>query len=379
MNITLCPTMLNGTVSAPPSKSLTHRALICAALSDRPCEIINEGRGEDISATLDCIAAFKNASRLYNCRESGTTLRFFVPLSLLGGGGKFIGSGRLIERGISEYERVLPEHGIKIENNVDGISVSGRLTAGEYTLRGDVSSQFVSGLLLALSRADGDSTLRVLPPVESRAYIDMTLSVMRSFGVTVTENEKNTFEIHGTQRYFREKYTVEGDWSNAAYFIALKMLGHDIEITGLEFNSIQPDKVCLEYFERLKNGCAVLDVSNCPDLAPVLMAFAAMNNGCTLTGTHRLKLKESDRARAMAEELTKFGCRIEVYDNSVDITKTKLHAPKEILSSHNDHRVAMALTLPCLEYGGTVNNAEAVNKSFGEFFEIIEELRNDRA
>ena len=378
MNMTITPAVLKGTVTAPPSKSYTHRALICAALSEKPCRIINVGGGEDVFATLECIESFKNGAKAYNCRESGTTLRFFVPLSLLIGGGRFTGSLRLMERGISEYERVLPEHGISVKKTADSISVSGKLTAGEYVLKGDVSSQFISGLLLALPTLDGDSVIRVLPPVESRAYIDMTLSVMRDFGVNVYENEKNVFRIKGNQSYFRGEYTVEGDWSNAAPFYALKFLGHEIEINGLNGMSIQPDRVCTDYFERLKNGNVTLDVSGCPDLAPVLMAFAAMNCGGTLTGTRRLRLKESDRAQAMASELTKYGCHITVDDNLVDIIKSKLHAPTEILSSHNDHRIAMALVLPCLRYGGTIGGAESVNKSFGDYFRIIEELKNDR-
>lgn len=375
MNITITPTVLKGTVTAPPSKSYTHRALVCTALSGRPCRIKKALCGEDISATLECIDSFRNGTGQYNCRESGTSLRFFVPLSLLGGGGEFTGSSRLIERGISEYERVLPQHGISIGKTQDKITVSGKLRAGEYVLRGDVSSQFVSGLLFALSKLDGDSVIRVLPPVESRAYIDMTLRVMRAFGVIIDECEKNVFYIKGAQRYFCEEYTVEGDWSNAAPFYALKYLGHEIEIQGLDADSLQPDRVCLEYFERLKNSRAAFDVSNCPDLAPVLMSFAALNHGGTLTGTHRLKLKESDRARAMADELTKYNCHIIVNDNSVNIIKKELHTPKEILSSHNDHRVAMALSLLCFEHGGTISGAEAVNKSFGDFFQIIDTLR----
>ena len=375
MNITIQPGALKGAVTAPPSKSYTHRALVCAALSDKACRIKNAGCGEDISATLACIESFQTGAKLYNCRESGTTLRFFAPLSLLCGGGEFTGSPRLLERGISEYERIFPEHGIFVEKSEGKIIVSGKLTAGEYILRGDVSSQFVSGLLLALARTEGDSTVRVLPPVESRSYVDMTVEVMRAFGVKAEEQEKNVFSVKGGQSYASGEYTVEGDWSNAAPFYALSFLGHDIQIEGLNKKSLQPDRVCKEYFERLKNGNVSLDVSGCPDLAPLLMAFAALNYGGTLTGTHRLKLKESDRVQVMSEELTKYGCHIIINDNSVDIINSSLRAPTEPLSSHNDHRIAMALTPLCLAYGGTIGGAEAVNKSFGDFFKIVENLR----
>jgi len=368
MNVTIRPSVLSGTVSVPPSKSYAHRALICAALSETPCKVNNISRSDDISATLDCIDTLRSGTGIYNCRESGSTLRFFVPLSLVRGEkAEFRGSERLLLRGISEYETAFADKGIRIEKYPTSLILSGKLSAGEYTLRGDVSSQFVTGLLLSLPLVESESRIIVKEPVESRAYIDITLDVLRRFGIRVFEREKNVFTVPGEQKYRGTDFTVEGDWSNAAFFLAFP----DVKVTGLNEKSIQGDRRCLEFFDLLREGKAEIDISDNPDLAPILMAFAAMNNGATLTGTRRLKLKESDRAETMARELGKFGAKIEVDDNSVDIINHELHTPTEILNSHNDHRVVMALTLLCLRYGGTISGAEAVKKSWPEFFDVL--------
>lgn len=378
MNIEIRPTVLSGTAEAPPSKSYAHRLLICAALSDRACKVNNVSYSDDISATLDCIETLKSGNRIYNCRESGSTLRFFAPLSLVKGEeAEFRGSERLLERGISEYERIFEEKGVQIEKQTTSLILLGQLKAGEYTLRGDVSSQFVTGLLLALPLAVGESRIIVLPPVESRAYIDITLDVLRKFQINVFEREKNTFILPGGQKYTGTDCTVEGDWSNAAFLLALAEMGTELKITGLNENSVQGDRRCVDFLKALKRSRAVIDLSDNLDLAPVLMAFAAMNHGAVFTGTKRLCLKESDRAAAMAEELRKFGAEIEVNNNSIYIITNKLHHPTEILASHNDHRIVMALALLCLRFGGTISGAEAVKKSWPEFFDILRELGAD--
>ena len=378
MKVEIRPSVLSGTVEAPPSKSYAHRLLIAAALSESECKIENISFSDDISATLDCIETLKNGGQNYNCRESGSTLRFFVPLSLVKGErAEFRGSERLIRRGISEYEAVFAGKGIRIEKKPTAILLRGKLSAGDYTLRGDVSSQFVSGLLLALPLLEGESRITVLPPVESRGYIDITLDVLQKFGIRVFEREKNIFVVPGGQKYRGADCTAEGDWSNAAFFCALLETGAALEITGLNENSLQSDRRCVEFFKALKSSAAEIELSDNPDLAPLLMAFAALHHGGTLTGTKRLSLKESDRAAVMAEELRKFDAKIEVNDNEVNITKTKLHAPSEMLSAHNDHRVVMALTLLCLRYGGTILGAEAIQKSWPEFFNILRTLGAD--
>ena len=239
---------------------------------------------------------------------------------------------------------------------------------GAAVRRGDVSSQFVTGSLLALPLLPEDSTLRVLPPVESRPYIDITLDIMASFGVTVMERERNFFYIPGGQRYGSRCAAVEGDWSNAAFLLAL---GGGVRVSGLRPDSLQGDRVCREMLRRLERPGAVLDLSACPDLGPVLFAAAAQRCGAVFTGTRRLRIKESDRAAAMAQELAKFGAQVTVEEDRVTVLPCPLHAPNEELEGHNDHRIVMAMAVLCASLGGTIRGAEAVNKSYPDFFRTL--------
>ena len=385
---------LSGTISAPASKSYGHRLMICAALSDGVSRVSGISNSEDMLATLDCISALgakyeksadavtiygiprpENIMSTFPCRESGSTLRFFIPISLSGGGDvRFTGTKRLIDRGIGIYEELFEKKGVCVKKNEDSICLSGKLSAGEYTLRGDVSSQFISGLLFALPLLDGDSVIKILPPVESRAYIDITVSALKAFGVTADETERNIFRIKGNQTYKCSDVSVEGDWSNAAALYGLKSLGHDLNITGLNESSIQGDMICRRLLEKLDGDNAEIDLSGCPDLAPVLFAAAAAKNGAHFTGTRRLRIKESDRASAMAKELEKFGVLCEVGENSVTVFKGRLHAPRETLSSHNDHRIVMAMTLLLTLTGGEIDGAQAISKSYPDFFDELEKL-----
>lgn len=391
MNITVKPCKLTGAVQAPPSKSYAHRLLICAALADGSSTVHGISKSEDMYATLDCIAALGISAHkegdtvsisssehaplenaVFPCRESGSTLRFFIPIALaFGGSAVFTGTERLMERGVSVYETIFPEKGITIEKASDSIRVSGKLLAGEYTLRGDISSQFVSGLLFALPMLEGDSVIRVLPPVESRKYIDITIDAMKSFGVEVTETEPNTFNVKGSQSYRCRELSVEGDWSNAAALYGFNALGSQLEISGLNSNSIQGDRVCVDILEKLNGQDAVIDLSDCPDLGPVMFAAAAAKNGATFTGTRRLRIKESDRAQAMADELLKFGIMANVLENAVIIEKGTLKPPTQKLSGHNDHRIVMAMTLLSSIVGGEIEGMEAIRKSYPDFFEVL--------
>lgn len=391
MNIKIKPCTLSGRIQAPPSKSYAHRLLICAALSDGESTVHGISESEDMCATLDCISTLgvkadklggsvkvRAGSRAltgseFPCRESGSTLRFFIPIALAcGDEAVFTGTKRLMERGVGIYETLFGERGIEIEKTDESIRFRGRLTPGCYTLRGDVSSQFVSGLLFALPLLDGDSVIKVLPPVESRKYIDITIDAMRFFGVEVTETEENTFFVRGRQSYRAEEAFVEGDWSNAAALYGFNALGGRLTIEGLNDNSIQGDRACIEIINRLNYYDAVIDLSDCPDLGPVMFALAAAKNGAVFTGTRRLRIKESDRAQAMADELYKFGIKTIVEENSVTIEKSPLRAPCEILSSHNDHRIVMAMTLLASLTGGEISGAEAIRKSYPDFFRVLE-------
>ena len=391
MKVTTIPGRAQGVIAAPPSKSCGHRMLLCAALAEGESRIRGISGSQDMEATMDCIRAMGGTCRregdtvavvgtggraapqaVYPCRESGSTLRFCIPPALVPGGrAVFTGAARLMERGIGVYEEILPPKGISVEKTASTIALRGSLTAGTYTLRGDVSSQFVSGLLLALPLLAGDSTVCVLPPVESRPYIDITRDVMASFGVYVEEERENRFHIPGGQRYGSRAAAVEGDWSNAAFLMAL---GDGVEVTGLRDNSLQGDRVCREMLRRLREPGAVLDLAPCPDLGPILFAAAARGHGAVFTGTRRLRIKESDRVAAMAQELAKFGVRVQAEENRVTVLPGGITAPTEELDGHNDHRIVMALSVLAASAGGTISGAEAVNKSYPDFFDALRTL-----
>ena len=393
MRAEIKPGALRGVISAPPSKSMAHRMLICAALAEgeslvRPIEL-----SEDILATMDGLRALgagieqdgdglrvkgcrpaEAESGVIPCRESGSTLRFLLPLCLLGGREMTLtGSGRLLDRPLDVYETLCAERGFLLERTGEAIRVRGKLVPGEYTVRGDLSSQFLTGLLYALSLLDGRSEIRILPPIESEPYLEMTLEALAEAGVPAERPERERLVIPGGRRFRTGEKTVEGDWSNAAFFEALGQAGNDIRITGLREDSLQGDKVCREYFRRIREGGACVDVTDCPDLAPVLMAFAAMCSGARLEGTRRLRFKESDRGQAMAEELAKFGTPVTIGENSIEVGGG-LGAPAEILQGHNDHRIVMSLAVLCSRTGGTIEDAGAVRKSFPGFWDAMRAL-----
>ncbi len=436
MRVKIEKSTAEGAVIAPPSKSLAHRLLIACALSQEGGKVVGIADSEDMAATLDCIKTLgitsqkdgdtvtfkkecenseidennsntqrvgngKNSvfvndengefangknnvyssgdcvkkAKIFDCRESGSTLRFFIPIAAaFFENSVFVGSKRLLERGVEVYEKALGKKGVKVVCDGEKISLSGRLKSGIYTLRGDVSSQYISGLLFALPMLDGDSEIRVLPPVESRAYIDLTIDVLKKAGIKIVEKEENVFSIKGNQRYLGGEYVVEGDWSNGAMLLALNELGGNVEVAGLDENSVQGDKICKDIFKELNDKNAVIDLANCPDLAPIAFCVAAVKEGATFVGTRRLKIKESDRAQAMAQELAKFGIDVEVRENEVVVHKNDIKTPDCAICGHNDHRIVMACSILLSAVGGVVDGAEAVKKSFPNFFETIGKL-----
>ena len=392
MKVKILPSKTSGEVSAPPSKSFAHRYLIGSVLSRGKCVIKNIADSDDISATLSCIeqlggsvtkdgntvtviptAKSQIENAVFDCKESGSTLRFFIPVVLATGAKNctFSGSERLLARGINEYEKLFENSGVKIKSDEKSIEVNGKLSAGNYEISGEVSSQYTTGMLFALSRTPGKSTLKITGNAESRAYVDMTIKVLKDFGADITETEKNFFEINGKGRLSPGGFTVEGDWSNAAFLIALSRLAGTISVSGLNENSVQGDKICVEAFETLDGENAEIDLKDCPDLAPILFSYAAYKNGGKFINTRRLRVKESDRANVMAEELKKFGANVQVYENSVEIEKTQLKPPIVPLFGHNDHRIVMALSVLAAVFGAEIDGAEAVNKSYPDFFRVI--------
>lgn len=394
MTVTIRPSAPAGVAAAPPSKSMAHRALICAGLSRSGGSAVHGvAPSQDVLATLDCLAAlgaefsYENETAAFSrgaevfappahavlpCRECGSTLRFFIPLALLSSRElRMTGSETLRNRPLGVYQEICAAQSLRMKKRAEGLRLQGPLSPGEYRIPGDISSQFVSGLLFALPLLDSDSVLRLLPPVESRPYIDMTRAALRAFGVEADWTDGTSISIRGGQTYRPREITVEGDWSNAAFFLAL-----GVPVTGLEPDSLQGDKVCVAYFRALDQGKAELDISDCPDLGPVLFAYAAARHGGRFSGTRRLRLKESDRAAAMREELKKFGVSVEIGENTVTVG-CGMRPPSETLDGHNDHRIVMALSVLCTRTGGTIRGAEAVNKSFPDFFRRLRALNVD--
>lgn len=392
MKVKILPSKTSGEVSAPPSKSFAHRYLIGSVLSRGKCVIKNIADSDDISATLSCIEQLGGSvtkdgnivtviptnekqieNAVFDCKESGSTLRFFIPVVLATGAKNctFLGSERLLARGINEYEKLFENSDVKIKSDEKSIEINGKISAGNYEISGEVSSQYTTGMLFALSVLDGKSTLKITGNAESRAYVDMTIKVLKDFGADITETEKNFFEINGKGRLSPGEFTVEGDWSNAAFLIALSRLLGTISVSGLNENSVQGDRFSSVAFDALDGENAEIDLKDCPDLAPILFAYAAYKNGGKFINTRRLRVKESDRANVMAEELKKFGANVKVYENSVEIEKTQLKPPIVPLCGHNDHRIVMALSVLAAVFGAEIDGAEAVNKSYPDFFRVI--------
>ncbi len=388
------PSFAKGAVAAPPSKSMGHRMLLCAGLSGGPCTVTGIAPSQDMMATLDCLSAmgvdydwqedrvtlrggdvFSSPKEVVSCRESGSTLRFFVPLFLLGRQKVTLtGSSRLMERPMGVYQQMCRERTLLYGREGDKLYLRGPLQPGLYQIPGDVSSQFVSGLLFALPLLEAGSVISLIPPVASRPYIEMTRQAQKLFGVESVWTDENTLRVFGGQRYEARDAVVEGDWSNAAFLDGFSLLGGAVTVTGLIEKSLQGDKIYKEYYKMLQNGCPTLDIEQCPDLGPVLMALAAAGQGAILTGTRRLRIKESDRGAAMAAELLKMGVRCVVEDNTITVPGGQLKAPAEVLSGHNDHRVVMALSLLLSRVGGEIREAQAVSKSFPDFFDRIRAL-----
>lgn len=395
MTVDIRPGRACGTVAAPPSKSMAHRLLICAGLSQGTSHIRGVDFNQDILATIDCLKALgadctiqgdrvtvrgmdprtaKPAGTLC-CRESGSTLRFFIPLALLcNETAQFTGTEKLLSRPLSIYAQLCADRGFTFRQSRQQLEVKGQLESGEFTLPGDISSQFITGLLFALPLTEGDSTVRLLPPVESRSYINLTLQALHAFGIQAAWQDDCTLVIPGGQSYQSRDMAVEGDYSGAAFLAALNALGAELQITGLDPNSLQGDKVYEEHLQSICAGHPTIDISDCPDLGPILFATAAAKQGAVFTGTRRLKIKESDRAAAMAQELAAFGTDVTVNENSVVVSATDFHRPEKLLQGHNDHRIVMSLAVLLTLTGGSIAGAQAVSKSFPDFFERLKAL-----
>ena len=403
----------SGVLAAPPSKSMAHRAVLCAALADGESRLTGLAHSQDIDATLAAAAALgaqveagESWARIagaaplqapaapVDCCESGSTLRFLIPLAALTGRPvAFTGRGRLMQRPQSVYQELFASQGLRFEQERDTLTVAGPLRPGCFSLAGDVSSQFISGLLFALPLLDGDSRLCLKPPVESRSYIEMTRAAQSRFGVASAWLDEYTLAVPGGQAYRPRDMAIEGDWSQAAFPAALGVLAGDVTVTGLEPGTLQGDAVILDILRRCGGRAEAvpggvrfqksalhgtkIDLADCPDLGPILMALGLLCEGETvIANAGRLRLKESDRIAAMEQELRKLGGRIESDGGTVTIRRSVLHAPAGPLWGHNDHRVVMSLTVLTAAAGLPVqiDGAEAVAKSWPGFFAAVRQL-----
>ena len=418
MNKTVTPGCLHGELRVLPSKSASHRAVMMAAMAQGKTLLEPLQLSRDISATLACAQAlgltrgaaiagsetegFVRAEiwggegetrplRELDCGESGSTLRFFIPLALDGRGPvRLIGHGRLMQRPLTVYQNLFAPLGVVWRQEGDALTVEGELKSGRFELPGDVSSQFITGLLLALPRLEGDSEIVVTTPLESRAYVELTRRVQREFGVTSAWLDGGqTLLVRGGQEAVSPgTLHIEGDWSHAAFYLAAGAIGRgEIRLTGLDPHSAQGDRAMVEILrdmgaeirwegETLVSRASKLhglrvDCAQVPDLVPILaVAMAAAEGESRITGAARLRIKESDRLSAMAAALTAAGADVsELPDGLIIRGGKRLHAAK--IEGCNDHRIVMALSVLAAVFGAEIDGAEAVNKSYPDFFRVI--------
>ena len=418
-DLKIYPSKLKGEVKIPPSKSMAHRAIICAALSDGLCIIENIDYSDDIIATIDAmnslgakivkhkdyievIGAYGSdekakETRIIDCNESGSTLRFLVPISLLfEGRSKFIGRGNLGKRPLTTYYNIFEKQGIEYsyeEGNLN-LVIDGELKAGTFEVEGNVSSQFITGLLFTLPLLNEDSKIIIITEMESKGYIDLTLRAMSDFGVKIINNDYREFIIKGNQKYSARNYRVEGDYSQAAFFLCADSLGNDVLCKDLDLNSLQGDKEVIDILERMNvvfnandigvkgttNGeliSTVIDGSQCPDIIPVLTSVAALTKGTTeIINAGRLRIKECDRLAAVTSELNKLGAKIIEKEEGLVVTGVeKLQGGVEVWS-HKDHRIAMTLAIASTrcEEPIVIKDYECIAKSYPNFFDDFKAL-----
>ena len=379
--------ILNGSVVIPPSKSAAHRALLCSFLAGggTVSPIISS---KDMQAMQQAISALENDDIIVDCIESGNTLRFVIPVAAaLGKSVTFVGSGRLPERPLEPFLELLPKHNIKCTSNGRlPLSIEGKLTAGKYEIAGNISSQYISGLLFALPILDGDSEIVLTTRLESKPYIDLTIKVMRDFGVEVQETESG-YLVRGNQQYKTRDYIVESDWSQAAFFLVGGAVGKSVALKGLDMNSVQGDKAIVDILKKFGADIEIkeneiisrkaelkgikIDVSDIPDTVPALAVAAAYANGRTeIVGGERLRFKESDRIESVVSNLKRLGADVTETSDGMIINGGKKLKGAELLG-YNDHRIVMAFSIAALFAGGEtiITEANSINKTYPSFFE----------
>lgn len=418
------PTKLKGTVNVPPSKSMAHRAIIAACLAEGKSVISNIDLSDDIIATIEGMRAFGSSieilddgarkrleivgaqdnhtsdNRLIDANESGSTLRFFIPIAtLFKGKTRFVGRGQLGARPLEPFEKIFTEHGLLYKasgtSELD-LTVEGPLKAGKYEMAGNISSQFITGLLFTLPLLDGDSNIVITTELESVGYLELTLEVLKDFSIKIDYDKDNqVFSIPGNQNYQSKDYTVEGDYSQAAFFLSAGALGNDVIVTGLKHDSNQGDKGIMDILGQLNaalkmeddtvtvnapdglEGETIIDGAQVPDIIPITALVASLSPGKTkIINLKRLRIKESDRLEATKGELSKLGADIQVVGDELHINGVSQLQGGSIGWSHKDHRMAMMLAIAstvCKEEI-IVRDANYVSKSYPTFWKEFEAL-----
>lgn len=414
MKIKIYPSKCSGEIKIPSSKSMGHRAIICASLANGKSIISNLDYSDDILATIDgmrklganiqcekdrlIIEGIENfdslKDKIIDCNESGSTLRFFIPIfSLTGDKISFTGRNRLLKRPQKIYEEIFKEQNLYYFQDEDKIEIKGKLKAKEYFIDGNISSQFISGLLFTLPLLEENSIININPPFESASYIDLTMEVLKEFGITINKVTPLKFEIQGGQKYIAKDYKVEGDFSQLAFFAVLGALNNDLKCIGVKHNSKQGDKAIIDILkksgvkiEEIEEGYLIhkgkikdceIDLGDCPDLGPILNVLAMYGEGeFKIFNAGRLRLKESDRISAMEEELKKIGVEIKTTEDEIKILGKRNYLGDVEVFGHKDHRIVMSLAIAgtMLEKPIIIDGAEAVEKSYPKFFQDLESL-----
>lgn len=421
-NVKITPSNLKGEINIPPSKSLAHRAVICAGLSEGLSKVENIIFSEDIKATIKGMESLgvivedisedtenlerrklhvKGCSELklvkdtIDCIESGSTIRFLIPLSLLTGGEvTFKGRGKLVSRPLNIYYDIFEKQGIsyKTNNGELPLTVKGLLKPDTFYVKGNVSSQFITGLMFTLPFLEGDSKIVMTTELESKGYVDLTLDCLDKFGIKVENKDYKEFVIEGNQKYSNRDYRVEGDFSQAAFWIVAGIIGANIKCKDLNINSLQGDKAILDIVTAMganleisedyievkasKTKGVVIDASECPDLVPILSVLGALSEGTTkIINAERVRIKECDRLNAMATELRKVGADIEETQDGLIITGKPM-LKGGIVDSWNDHRIAMAMAVASIrcEEPVIITDSKAVKKSYPQFWKDFQML-----
>lgn len=411
MKVTLTPTQLKGSYTAVASKSLSHRALIAAGLAFGESVVDNLLDCDDLTATKNALEAIgvriqgntitggklQAKATSIDAMESGSTLRFMIPLALLLDTPiVFTGRKRLTQRPLDVYQTLFQDrvHYQPLSVNTLPLRVEGPLKSGTFTLPGNVSSQFISGLLFALPLLKGTSTIALSTPLESKGYVDLTLDTLKTFGIDI-KTKHNLYIVPGSQAYKPQTMRIEGDFSQAAFFMVAGLLNGDIKLKGLNPNSKQGDKTIVEIITKMggkinynhdaayyhisksKTKGIRIDLAQIPDLGPILMVLAALSKGVTtFTSIKRLRLKESDRAHVMIDILSKFGIKTTLEDDTLKVYGSNQLKGQQSFKSYDDHRIVMALSVAALKADGpiTILDADAINKSYPEFFNDYQAL-----